>query len=364
MRSLLPILLPILLGLLLQLSPSLPLSTPPPPPPPPAYASLPIGTPVTVSVNPSLPPLKLWKKRRRSSSPLLHPCTLLALPAGGTLGRNCEWLLNKFGVATPNGVSLSLTKMERHFRTVFEFDPTELCDAITDAVRASEPPASEPPAFKSASPANPGGADASPPPPALYAALSLCSLPPHLSLSPLSLSTTSPPPLCKSLSSYSSSCLTAISLSPRPTPTGSCKRVTPSPAAPHITTPPLSVALRLPPSASPPSRATAYVAGYEPAGDAGNPLLTLSLSPVHTHRPAPAAPRERRGERSPLAGLERGRLLGGRVVRMSERGGYALVDCGVTRRVGGSRGGGTEAVLGMLRFEDMVEGMGEEGEEG
>ena len=59
----------------------------------------------------------------------------------------------------------------------------------------------------------------------------------------------------------------------------------------------------------------------------------------------------------------------GTVVSMSERTGAAFVDCGVARNVGLNRGGGKERVVGMLRFEDMGEGLrdagGEEvGEEG
>ena len=113
----------------------------------------------------------------------------------------------------------------------------------------------------------------------------------------------------------------------------------------------------------------AVVFSLDRMGDAGSPLLTLSLNPtrgqVRDRLKLKAAGKRHfskdlrfdvvgQVERN-LADLKVGDgPFVGKVMRMSTRSGAAFIDCGVGRAVSERKGGGVTRVLGMLRFDDLV----------
>ena len=60
---------------------------------------------------------KAWKKRRRSGSPLLVPCSVLDLDRISMLRENMVFLLYKFGTAQKDGVVLSAGDLNQRFKS-------------------------------------------------------------------------------------------------------------------------------------------------------------------------------------------------------------------------------------------------------
>jgi hypothetical protein len=60
---------------------------------------------------------KAWKKRRRSGSPLLVPCSILNLDRTTMLRWNCIYLLYKFGSAQKDGVVMSLDDLTKRHKS-------------------------------------------------------------------------------------------------------------------------------------------------------------------------------------------------------------------------------------------------------
>ncbi|KAL7565242.1 hypothetical protein ACA910_014540 [Epithemia clementina (nom. ined.)] len=71
------------------------------------YAALEPGTVVQIQVGDIALARKAWKKRRRSGSPLLVPCSVLNADRASAIRWNLIYLLEKFGVAPSSGSSSS-----------------------------------------------------------------------------------------------------------------------------------------------------------------------------------------------------------------------------------------------------------------
>jgi len=308
-----------------------------------AFTSIPIGTLVHVLPAPrsSANPKKTWKKRRRSSSPVLVPATLLSFDLPSSVASNVEFIVNKYAANTPQGRSLSISKLENYYTVIFE--------APIHGTNGHLP----------------GFAD-------VKSALASLPLPDHLSLTHTTLLSTHSASLAKNLSSYKSSCLTSIA-TPSPTdttmsPLSTCKLVTPTASVPAITYPNLSCALRLPPSTLPSESITAYVTSFSADGDAGLPLLTVSLeapssryrNPRRDESVPPTFISTQTGPTINYDKLTVGSQLTGTIVALDEYAETVTVDCGVTRKIGSSRGGGTENLLSVMKFDDMMEGIADE----
>ena len=81
----------------------------------PQYAALAPGTVVQIQIGDVSLARKAWKKRRRSGSPLLVPCSVLNVDRSSTLRWNCIYLLEKFGASSGRGIRLSFQDlMHRH----------------------------------------------------------------------------------------------------------------------------------------------------------------------------------------------------------------------------------------------------------
>lgn len=80
------------------------------------YSALSPGTVVQIQVGDVGKARKAWKKRRRSGSPLLVPCSVLSVDRQAFVRWNCMYLLEKFGSPTSyGGIELELTQLiERH----------------------------------------------------------------------------------------------------------------------------------------------------------------------------------------------------------------------------------------------------------
>lgn len=84
------------------------------------YAALPPGTVVQIQVGDMSLARKAWKKRRRSGSPLLVPCSVLNVDRASTVRWNLIYLLEKFGrggAGSKGGVILSLANLAKRYRT-------------------------------------------------------------------------------------------------------------------------------------------------------------------------------------------------------------------------------------------------------
>ena len=60
---------------------------------------------------------KAWKKRRRSGSPLLVPCSVLNLDRTSLVRDNLLYLLYKFGISQKDGTVLSLGELKRRYKS-------------------------------------------------------------------------------------------------------------------------------------------------------------------------------------------------------------------------------------------------------
>ena len=83
----------------------------------PEYGALSPGTVVQVQVGDVSLARKAWKKRRRTGSPLLIPCSVLNVDRQSMVRWNLIYLLEKFGQAREGGVELSATQLSKRYRT-------------------------------------------------------------------------------------------------------------------------------------------------------------------------------------------------------------------------------------------------------
>ena len=83
------------------------------------YAALPPGTVVQIQVGDIGLARKAWKKRRRSGSPLLVPCSVLNVDRASTVRWNLIYLLEKFGrsAGSKGGVRASLANLSQRYRS-------------------------------------------------------------------------------------------------------------------------------------------------------------------------------------------------------------------------------------------------------
>jgi hypothetical protein len=81
------------------------------------YAALQPGTVVQVQVGDLALARKAWKKRRRTGSPLLVPCSVLSVDRQSMVRWNMIFLLEKFGQPVKDGMELSLASLARWHRT-------------------------------------------------------------------------------------------------------------------------------------------------------------------------------------------------------------------------------------------------------
>ena len=125
----------------------------------------------------------------------------------------------------------------------------------------------------------------------------------------------------------------------------------------------------------------AFVHAYDAMGDNGSPLITCAIDPprgqirdqmkrrAYVKRQMDATT-SRKSDM--MGGSKPGRDMNGlkvgdgpftaNVVTVSDRAGAAFVDLGISRQKGKKSGGGVAKVLGMLRFDDIVENMSDEDE--
>ena len=85
------------------------------------YAAMTPGTVVHIQVGNVQLARKAWKKRRRSGSPLLVPCSILSVDRISTVRWNVLYLLQKFGQSRTNsktsGIQLSFAEITQRYRS-------------------------------------------------------------------------------------------------------------------------------------------------------------------------------------------------------------------------------------------------------
>lgn len=81
------------------------------------YAALEPGTVVQIQVGDIGLARKAWKKRRRSDSPLLVPCSVLNVDRQSTTRWNLIYLLEKFGASYSGGIRISASQLAKRHRT-------------------------------------------------------------------------------------------------------------------------------------------------------------------------------------------------------------------------------------------------------
>ena len=87
--------------------------------PGPEYGALSPGTVVQVQIGDLSLARKAWKKRRRTGSPLLVPCSVLNVDRQSLVRWNLIHLLEKFGHPQRDGISISAKDMAKHYRGFF-----------------------------------------------------------------------------------------------------------------------------------------------------------------------------------------------------------------------------------------------------
>jgi hypothetical protein len=80
------------------------------------YGALPAGTVVQVQVGDLSLARKAWKKRRRTGSPLLVPCSILNVDQRSMVRWNLIFLLEKFGQAQADGIQISASELSQSYR--------------------------------------------------------------------------------------------------------------------------------------------------------------------------------------------------------------------------------------------------------
>jgi hypothetical protein len=82
----------------------------------PDYGALSPGTVVQVQVGDLALARKAWKKRRRTGSPLLVPCSVLNVDRQSMVRWNLIYLLEKFGRSRKDGIEISELDLSKKYR--------------------------------------------------------------------------------------------------------------------------------------------------------------------------------------------------------------------------------------------------------
>lgn len=335
-------------------------------------ASLLPGQVVSIRIGDMSNPRKAWKKRRRTGSPILVPCSILGMNRETMVKNNLINLLHRFGKPQEHdshkGVVLSVgaaVKLYKHrlggnllehanalgYDTIVKmiralFDKNALKDSGVEVSRV--------------------GAKRE---------LALCS---SLSLR---------------LARESAYMAEFVQFMPsdedkdRMLHTGTTFRISKDDKYQTLSTPdvvqPLSAAVRISQADAEKGRfqagmeCNAFFTAYDGMGDNGSPLATCAIDPprgqirdqmkrrAYVKRQIDAKTDRKRDmmvdKNKPTRDLNELRAGDGpytaTVVKVSSRANAAFVDLGVSRQKGKKAGGGTTKVLAMLRFDDIVDGM-------
>jgi hypothetical protein len=82
----------------------------------PEYGAMSPGTVVQVQIGDLSLARKAWKKRRRTGSPLLVPCSVLNADQRSMVRWNMIFLLEKFGTARPDGIQITASELSKRYR--------------------------------------------------------------------------------------------------------------------------------------------------------------------------------------------------------------------------------------------------------
>jgi hypothetical protein len=85
-------------------------------PNPPEYGALAPGTVVQVQIGDLSLARKAWKKRRRTGSPLLVPCSILTVDRNSMVRWNLIHLLEKFGSAQSDGIAMTVGELSHQYK--------------------------------------------------------------------------------------------------------------------------------------------------------------------------------------------------------------------------------------------------------
>mmetsp|Transcript_5788 Transcript_5788/g.8723 ORF Transcript_5788/g.8723 Transcript_5788/m.8723 type:complete len:700 (+) Transcript_5788:130-2229(+) len=96
----------------------------------PEYGALSPGTVVQVQVGDVSLARKAWKKRRRTGSPLLVPCSILNVDRQSMVRWNLVYLLEKFGESQKDGVQISTAQLSKRYRTFLKSSLQNQADAL------------------------------------------------------------------------------------------------------------------------------------------------------------------------------------------------------------------------------------------
>eukprot|EP00538_Stauroneis_constricta_P006201 CAMPEP_0119560690 /NCGR_PEP_ID=MMETSP1352-20130426/15667_1 /TAXON_ID=265584 /ORGANISM="Stauroneis constricta, Strain CCMP1120" /LENGTH=760 /DNA_ID=CAMNT_0007608739 /DNA_START=72 /DNA_END=2354 /DNA_ORIENTATION=+ len=96
----------------------------------PEYAALPAGTVLQVQVGDVSLARKAWKKRRRSGSPLLVPCSVLNVDRQSMVRWNLIFLLEKFGRARKDGVAMDTKELSAFYRSYLQRPLSDQLEAL------------------------------------------------------------------------------------------------------------------------------------------------------------------------------------------------------------------------------------------
>lgn len=83
----------------------------------PEYGAMSQGTVVQVQIGDLSLARKAWKKRRRTGSPLLVPCSVLNADQRSMVRWNMIFLLEKFGKAQADGIQITASEISQKYRT-------------------------------------------------------------------------------------------------------------------------------------------------------------------------------------------------------------------------------------------------------
>lgn len=83
----------------------------------PEYGAMAPGTVVQVQIGDLALARKAWKKRRRTGSPLLVPCSILCVDQRSMVRWNLIFLLEKFGTPKADGIQITSSELVQRYRT-------------------------------------------------------------------------------------------------------------------------------------------------------------------------------------------------------------------------------------------------------
>lgn len=96
----------------------------------PEYGALSPGTVVQVQVGDISLARKAWKKRRRTGSPLLVPCSVLNVDRQSMVRWNLIFLLEKFGRSQKDGIEISSEELSKKYRTFLQSSLQKQANAL------------------------------------------------------------------------------------------------------------------------------------------------------------------------------------------------------------------------------------------